>query len=432
MMIDKKTIEQCAQQSDAFYLYDERILQNQMDTLTSAFPDVQFLYSMKCNADRRVTASIFSQGFGADAASVGEVEQAVALGKAKDAIYFSAPGKTREDIARTIQSAVLIADSLDEIARIQEVASNMQLVAEIGVRINPNFSFDGSAGAASKFGIDEDLALQFLQENPYDHVRVTGLHVHLRSQSLDADALAFYYKNILALAERIEQKTNTSLAYVNLGSGIGIPYRMDEQALDIEKLSLSLNQAIADFHAALPQTRILMETGRFLVGKAGVYVTQVLDRKVSHGKTFVILKNTLNGFIRPSMACLIEHYDTSEHPASYEPFYTSRNAFQFIPLKEAAPCEKVNLVGNLCTSTDMIAEDILMPHLEAGDFIVMTNAGAYAAVLSPMQFASQSAPTAFFVDVHGTIHCEYTAAFINAADKREQAKSGESQNVSLQ
>lgn len=418
MTIDKTTIAQCAQQSNAFYLYDERVIQSQMNILTTSFPKVQFLYSMKCNADQRVTASIFSQGFGADAASVGEVEQAVALGKAKDAIYFSAPGKTREDIVRTIQSAVLIADSLDEIGRIQDVAKKMQLVAEIGLRINPNFSFDGSAGAVSKFGIDEDLALQFLQENPYDHVRVTGLHVHLRSQSLDADALAAYYQNILALAQRVEQQTKTPLAYVNLGSGIGIPYRMDEQALDIEKLSLSLNQAIADFHAALPQTQILMETGRFLVGKAGVYVIQVLDRKVSHGKTFVILKNTLNGFVRPSMACLVEHYDASDSPASYEPFYTSRNAFQFIPLKEDSPCEKVDLVGNLCTSTDVIAEDIMMPHLEAGDYMVITNAGAYAAVLSPMQFASQPAPAAFFVDAHGVLHGANCAASLNAADKR--------------
>ena len=147
----------------------------------------------------------------------------------------------------------------------------------------------------------------------------------------------------------------------------------------------------------------MIEVGRYAVCKSGLYVTKVMDKKTSHGTTYLILKNTLNGFIRPSLAKLVEHYAVEETPASSEPLFTARDAFQFLTLKDEAPSETVTLVGNLCTATDVIAENIPMPHLECGDTVIITNAGGYAAVLSPLQFSSQERPAELFLTQSGEV-----------------------------
>lgn len=103
------------------------------------------------------------------------------------------------------------------------------------------------------------------------------------------------------------------------------------------------------------------------------------------------------------MSKLIEHYSLEESPSGSEPLFTCKDAFEFLALQENRPSEIVTLVGNLCTATDVVAENIIMPHLESGDFIVMTNAGSYAAVLSPIQFSSQEVPEELFLTIDGEV-----------------------------
>lgn len=134
-----------------------------------------------------------------------------------------------------------------------------------------------------------------------------------------------------------------------------------------------------------------------------MYVTTVLDKKISYGKTYIIVKNTLNGFIRPSMARMVEKYASEILPEPSEPLFTCKDAFEFITLKENIDMEKVTLVGNLCTATDSIVEDINLSRLECGDVIIITNAGSYAAVLSPMQFSSQEKPVELFMTKNGEV-----------------------------
>ncbi len=121
------------------------------------------------------------------------------------------------------------------------------------------------------------------------------------------------------------------------------------------------------------------------------------------GKNFIILNNTLNGFIRPSLAQLIASYSSDENPRGCEPLFSGKDAYDFIALNDESEQEMVTLVGNLCTSADVIAKDIFMPRLKCGDVVVITNAGSYAAVLSPMQFSSQTPPAQLFLDTAGNV-----------------------------
>lgn len=387
---------------DSFYLYDGKRIAERAAHLQQVFSPVEFLYSVKCNPNRQILNTLFSRGFGADAASLGEVLLSADCGLAKDRIYFSAPGKTERDIAEALDKAVLIADSLDEIGRIDNAAKARGVTAEIGLRINPDFSFSGEGGHPSKFGIDEAAALDFVQNSPYANIRVTGIHVHVKSQELDGAVLAAYYGRMLRLARRFAAVCGP-LAYVNMGSGIGVAYADTDRELDLEALYAAVAEPLAAFRADFPDTRLFIETGRYATCRSGVYVTKVVDRKVSHGKTYVLLKNTLNGFIRPSLAMMVSQYAALSEAKSWEPLFTCAGAFRFTALKQGAATERVTLVGNLCTGTDVIAEDLPMPRLEYGDLIVIDNAGSYAAVLSPMQFASQDRPAELFLTADGQL-----------------------------
>ncbi len=403
-MFNKEVVIKCAKEYDSFYLYDESKIIEYTNQLKEKFNNVEFLYSNKSNPYPMILKTVFLQGFGSDSASLAEVISSSNHGLTKEKIYYSAPGKSMEDIHGAMDISVIVADSLDEILRIQEVAKEKGVTAKIGIRINPNFGFYSDKGIASKFGIDEEIIFENGKVlKKLENVEITGIHVHVRSQELQAEVIWKYYERILNLAKKVQKELDINLEFINLGSGIGINYSVDDNPLDTTALGSAAEKLIVDLKRNMPQVTVFIETGRFAVTKSGVYATKVVDIKQSYGKTFVILKNTLNGFIRPSLAQLISSYSSDESPAGSEPLFTSVNAFDFIALTDESQEEVVSLVGNLCTGTDVVAKDILMPKLKCGDVVVMTNAGSYAAVLSPMQFSSQVPPAQLFLSVNGEI-----------------------------
>jgi len=394
----KNQICEISQKYDSFYLYDEKIIKNSISNLRKVFLEIEFLYSVKCNSNVNVLKSIFSEGFGADAASLAEVLMVRKLDLDKNKIYYSAPGKTSKDIEIAINESNLIADSIEEIRRINMVSKSLNKVTEIGVRLNPNFS-----GKASKFGVDEDIFYDFLQNNSCQNIKIIGIHVHLKSQELNVETLANYYKNMFLLVEKVQNTLSYKLKYVNMGSGMGIQYSKSDVPLDLDRLKNLVKDNLSEFKKHNPDITIFIETGRYVTAKSGFYIMKVLDKKVSYGTTYLILKNTLNGFIKPSVIKLVSKYE-KENPVSWEPLFTSKDAFEILTFKEETDKkEKVTLVGNLCTATDVIAEDIVLPSMDCGDVIVINNAGSYAAVLSPMQFSSQEKPVEVFLSVDDSV-----------------------------
>ncbi len=397
-------IREQAKRYDCFYLYDACQILQQTSRLQAAFPGVEFLYSIKCNPQKQVVRCVLAQGFGADAASLGEVVLAANAGLPRERIYYSAPGKTLYDLRQAADKAILIADSLGELDRLQTVAAERGMPLDIGVRLNPDFSFEGACGQASKFGIDEDRFFAWLKKRSCPLLRIIGIHVHLKSQELRAAAVAAYYARLLRLAIRAQACLGHPLAFLNMGSGIGIPYAPDASPFDLNALGAAFSEQRDAFRAACPQTRLMIEVGRYAVGECGYYVTRVLDRKRSGEKTFLILKNTLNGFVRPSLAQLVRRYTSEEEPAACEPLYTCADPFRIWTLDaQGREPERVTLVGNLCTAADVIAEDVVLPRLDCGDLVVLTHAGSYAAALTPMQFSAQERPAELFLTETGVV-----------------------------
>lgn len=392
---DRKKLDYILEESkkyDSFYLYDESVITDSIKNLKDNFKDIEILYSLKTNPNKEVVKVVFNQGLGVDAASLGEVNIAISNGVKPENIFFSAPGKSDASIKDAIGKCTIIADSIGEVERINAISSEIGANIKIGVRINPSFSFDNTASQASKFGIDEEILFDNLDNIlNMKNISVVGIHTHLKSQELDIDKIKTYYKNILDLSDRVEDKIKSQLEFINMGSCIGVDYSEEQSPVDLKELGKYTSEIIEEFKKKNKDTRVLIESGRYVVCKSGVYVTKVMDKKQSHGENLVILNNTLNGFIRPSYEQLVKSY-AGDNAKMMEPIYTTNGASQIQIITDEKEVERVTIYGNLCSSADIVAKDIELPKLKVGDIVVFSNAGSYAAVLSPMQFSSQIPP----------------------------------------
>ena len=387
----------CASECDSFYLYSEGGLRRRGEALKKAFPGAEILYSIKCNPHPRILKIMAELGLGFDAAGAGEVERALNGGASPSHIYYSAPGKSRGDIASAIGRCVITADSAGEVGLISEEAKGQG----IGLRINPSFSFGGGPGLPSKFGIDEEEALDAIGRGAFGGVRIAGLHVHLKSQELDTGKIAAYWSRVLGMAVRFRNALG-KLDFVNLGSCIGLS-GTGEAPLDLKDLSGAFGEAADRFHRLSPETRILLESGRWIAGPNGVYASRVADRKISRGKTYIILRSTLGGYLRPCLVPFGLRCSGGAEPAGAEPLFTSSRAFPLYTLRNGPAEEKVTIAGSLCTASDIIAEDIPMPRLERGDLVIIGCAGAYGATLSPSGFSSLPKAEEFFLTCDGQL-----------------------------
>ena len=386
------------------YVYDQKVIVDQIGMLKEAFAGFVLLYSVKANPNIHVMQTIKEAGLGTDAASANEVELSSKLGLTKDKVYYSCPGKTEDDIERVIQKSIIIADSFHDLFVINEVAKRRGQLVEIGLRINPNFTMISDSGAPSKFGIDEEqVFLKAKEIGDLTHVVIKGIHVHIQSQILDYSMLSRYYEKVFALATRLKEELNMGIEFINFGSGVGIVYDdKNDTPLDFVALSKNISKLVMKYNQKLKATLIL-ETGRFVVGLAGKYVTQIVDIKRSRGKTFYIVKNSLNGFIRPSIACLVKKYASNIELLPTEPLFTSEHAFQFEVVNDSVEMERVDIVGHLCTAADVMTVDVMARKAEIGDMLVVSNAGSYAFTLSPNSFSSQDAPVELFLKTDGTL-----------------------------
>lgn len=390
-------VEKYGQKYDSFYVYHQKAIVENIETLQKYFTQTQILYSVKCNSHPEVLKCIFSQGVGADAASVGEVQLALDNGVPKDKIMYSAPGKTPRMLEQAMGKCVIIADSLAEVLRINSLAAKRGLVEEIGIRINPDFTINGEGGVANKFGIDQDKIEELLAMD-LPHIRIVGIHVHVKSQQLNSEILRQMFLRIIFLAHNSFIAKGYTLKFVNLGSGIGIPYVEDMEPIDLDWVGGYISGFLkSPFHqtvAESPDSNFYLESGRFITGTAGEYFTKVVDKKESHGKTILILAHTLSGFLRITTSKIWTQYGLPEA----EPLYCA-------PLIKSIRChgsseetEVVSIYGSLCTGMDCIAEDIELPKLEIGDFVSFPNAGAYGAAITPMQFSSLEKPAEIFIE----------------------------------
>jgi diaminopimelate decarboxylase len=230
-------------------------------------------------------------------------------------------------------------------------------------------------GGAKPFGIDQDRVPALARAILAAGAEWRGLHIFTGSQALDAGAIAETQGNVLDLAARLADQIGAPLPHLNMGGGLGIPYFHGDRPVDVEAVGAALEERLQQLPPALAETELAIELGRYLVGEAGVYLTRIVDRKESHGQTYLVTDGGLHHQLAASgnFGTVVRR----NYPAAIA------NRF------DSEPAEEVNVVGCLCTPLDRLADQAFLPRADVGDLVAMFCAGAYGASASPSAFLGQ-------------------------------------------
>ncbi|URD62014.1 pyridoxal-dependent decarboxylase, exosortase A system-associated [Sphingomonas sp. KRR8] len=378
------TPEDLAAQSGGtpLFVYDRAVIRARIAQFRSAFPGIALHYAIKANPFGPLLAFMSSEVDGFDLASAGELQKLQAAGAGDRPVSFAGPGKTGADMSAGLAAAVTFnLESEEEWTSLRRIAARDSVRPRVAVRVNPPFGLKGSGmkmgGLASPFGVDHDRVPALVRRIIDEGGDWRGLHVYAGSQSLSADAIIDGQRATVALAAEIAAEVGVTPPEVNLGGGFGIPYFAGDQPLDIVAVGAALKQTLDQRPAILRDTNFVIELGRWLVGEAGVYLTRVVDRKVSRGRTFLVTDGGLQHMLAASgnFGQLLRR----NYPVAVA------NRFG------AEAEEEVTVVGCLCTPLDLLADEITLPRAEVGDLIAIFCAGAYGLTASPQGFLSMPA-----------------------------------------
>ena len=350
-----------------FYCYSTATLERHSKVFASAFADVDALvcYAMKANSNQAVIKTLAKLGAGADVVSEGELKRARAAGIPADKIMFSGLGKTARELALAIDENILCinVESEPELALLSQIAASKGRTAHISVRVNPDVDAKthhkiATGKAENKFGIPISQAREvYAHAATLPGVKVAGVDMHIGSQITDLDPFGNAFALLADFVRELRADGHT-ISHVDLGGGLGIPYRDDNEPPPLpDAYAAVVKQATRDLGC-----RLIFEPGRLIVGNAGILVTRVLFVKHGEAKNFVVVDAAMNDLIRPTL------YDAHHEiwPVD-EPAASSRRI-------------KADVVGPVCESGDFLARDRDLAEPADGALLAVMTAGAYGAV----------------------------------------------------
>ena len=350
-----------------FYCYSTATLTRHYQVFAKAFADVDatICYAMKANSNQAVLATLAKLGSGADVVSEGELRRALKAGIPASKIVFSGVGKKASEMDFALQSRIhcFNVESEPELELLSERAAALQIHAPISLRINPDVDAKTHAKISTgkkenKFGIAFDRARQaYARAAQLPFLKIVGIDMHIGSQIVDLqpfdDAFA-----LLAQLVRELREDGISIDHVDLGGGLGIPYRADNDPPP-------LPDAYADIvkkHVKALDVAVMFEPGRLIAGNAGILVTEVIFVKEGDEKNFIIVDGAMNDLIRPTL---------------YEAWHDVRYVVE--PMSDA-PRITADIVGPVCETGDYLAQNRELAKPKRGDLIALSSAGAYGAV----------------------------------------------------
>ncbi len=349
------------------YCYSTATLERHYRVFAGAFADVPSLvcYAVKANSNQAVIATLARLGAGADVVSEGELRRARAAGIPPEKIMFSGIGKTARELAGAVDEGILCVnvESEPELELLSAIAASKGRRAPISIRVNPDIDAKTHAKIATgkaenKFGVPLSVARAvYARAAKLPGVQVAGVDMHIGSQITELEPFDSAFAMLSDFVRTLRADGHV-ISHVDLGGGLGIPYREDnDPPPDPAAYAAVVKRATRDLGCTL-----IFEPGRLLVGSAGILLTHVLYLKRGEAKTFVIVDAAMNDLIRPTL---------------YEAHHDIR------PVREPAPAAPrivADVVGPVCESGDFLALDRDLPLPQPGDLLAVMTAGAYGAV----------------------------------------------------
>ena len=366
------------------YVYSSAAIRTAYGTLATALAGlpVHIHYAMKANSNLAVLRVVRGCGAGVDVVSAGELHRARLAGFEGRDIVFAGVGKTRTDLEYALDAGVqcVNVESEAELEVLSEVAIARGAVAPVALRINPGVvnvtaghAYIATGEEGTKFGIPLSRGIAAAQRAAsLPGIELVGLDMHIGSQIAEVEAFADAQLRLRALLDAIRADGITTVRTVDVGGGFPIAYTDREPGADLAGFARVLHESFGD-----AGVQLIVEPGRFLVAAAGVLLTEVLYRKQSGSKHFMIVDAGMNDLLRPS------HYEAHH---GIEPVLASD-----------APLQVVDVVGPVCESGDFLALDRDMPDVGAGTLLAVRDAGAYGHVMSS-NYNSRPNPAEVLVD----------------------------------
>jgi diaminopimelate decarboxylase len=373
-----------------FFAYERALLTKRIELLRATLPaDVELSYAVKANPMPAVVQHLSGLVDSFDVASAAEMRTALDTPMPADTVSFAGPGKTPAELSQAIAAGVTIEmESETEAERVVEIGERLGIRPRVAVRVNPDFEVKGSGmrlgGGPQQFGVDAERVPGLLRELANADVDFLGFHIFAGSQNLNADVLCAAQRKTVELALRLADDAPAPIRYLNIGGGFGIPYFEQDRPLDLPAIGENLEALLAQaVRPVFPAARVVVELGRYIVGECGVYVTRIVDRKESRGKTFLVVDGGLHHQLAASGnlgQVIRRNYPVAIGNRIDEP-----------------PSETVSVVGCLCTPLDLLADKVPLPAAEIGDLVVIFQSGAYGLTASPTAFLSHPKPVEVLV-----------------------------------
>ncbi len=369
--------------STPFYAYDRGLLRARVAELRAALPaSVELHYAMKANPMPAVVAFMAGLVNGIDVASAGELKVALDAGANPKDVSFAGPGKRDAELRQALAAGVLVnVESRRELVVLAELQQQLGLRARVALRVNPDFELKGSGmkmgGGPKPFGVDVDQVPALLDLVRAEGLGFEGFHLFAGSQNLRAESICEAQVKSYELALRLAERAPAPVRFLNLGGGFGIPYFPGEQRLDLAPIGANLGEICARAATQLPDAAIVIELGRYFVGEAGLYVTRIVDRKISCGQVFLVTDGGLNHHLAAS--------------GNFGQVVRKNYPVTVVTSARSTEREVASVVGPLCTPLDLLADKMNLPVAAVGDLAVVFQSGAYGASASPQAFLGQPA-----------------------------------------
>jgi len=363
------------------YVYSAATIRDRYERLDKMLVSVphRIHYTLKANSSRALLELLRSLGAGADVVSGGELHRALNAGFAPAAIIFGGVGKTEREIAEALDAGILFlnAESEAEVRLIDRLAAARGIVADVSLRVNPEITLDAphdyikTGGRGHKFGIPYDEVVHVAEISAtLPNVKLVGLDMHLGSQLSRIDPYREGTERLASIVAELARRGIRTLEYLDIGGGLGVRYDTEEPP-DLRRFASIVLPTVAETGLML-----IMEPGRFVVGNAGALVSQVLYRKRSGGKDYVVADAGMTELLRPS------HYGAFHN---------------IVAMRQRGDVRTVDVVGPVCESGDFLALNRDLDDVQPGDYIVIGDVGAYGYAMAS-NYNSRLRPAEVLVD----------------------------------
>ena len=367
-----------------FHIYDEVGIRQTAKGLIDAFSGIRGFreyFAVKALPNPRILQIMWSMGLGFDCSSVAELHLSRDIGARGDDIMFTSnnTGKAEFEAAQAEGGSIL---NLDDISLVDKVPSMPDLIC---FRYNPGGKRTGNSiignPIEAKYGVSDVQLLEAYQRARRRGARRFGIHTMLASNELNHVYMLETARMLLGLVEELSAALGTGFEFINIGGGLGIPYRPEEQRLDIDAMGKGISALFQEFESRNGYTpRLYMESGRYMTGPHGILVTTAINRKEIY-RTYVGVDACMSALMRPGM-------------------YGAYHEVTVAGKKEAQ--ETVDVVGSLCENNDKFAVQRTLPKIQDGDIVCIHDTGAHGHAMG-FNYNGKARPKELLLRADGTV-----------------------------